>query len=216
MANLQSILLSLPAVIIAIGFHEAAHAFVAYELGDNTARNEGRLTINPMKHVDPVGLLMLIIFRFGWAKPVPINPNNFKNKKWGTVLTALAGPVTNLIIAFVTCFIYVTAPLYVRLESNFGTTYMIMLGAIITINVGLAIFNFIPIPPLDGSKIFSAILPDKYYYKVMQHQSMIQLIVILLLFSGIIGAIISPIADFFCTTFLSIATNIVISIVSLF
>lgn len=208
MSTLTSFLLTLPAIVIAIGFHEAAHAFVAYQLGDNTARNEGRLTINPLKHIDPLGIIMLIVFKFGWAKPVPINPNNFKNKKWGTVLTSLAGPVTNLIIAFIFCVIYILARVFMKGPLSIVGTFLAMVEAVIAINIGLAVFNFIPIPPLDGSKVLFALLPNKYYYKFLENQSIIQIILIFLMFSGIIGRMILPITSYLYSLFLNLGYSL--------
>lgn len=136
---------NLPGLFIAIIFHELAHGYMAYILGDNTAKNAGRLSLNPIKHIDPVGFVCMLVFRFGWAKPVPINPLNFRNRKRDTILVSLAGPLTNFIIAilvsFVILFARITSPI---LQKIFVITlwYNIMLG----------VFNLLPFPPLDGSK----------------------------------------------------------------
>lgn len=145
----MGLLYRLPAVFIGFSFHEFAHAFVANLLGDDTAKSRGRLTLDPMSHIDPLGIIMLILFRFGWAKPVPVNPSNFKNRKKGMLLVSLAGPVMNFLIAFVALLVY--ALIY----SKFGSMNRVMYNIFINIyfiNIGLGIFNLIPLPPLDGSK----------------------------------------------------------------
>jgi len=157
--DIFSIIISL---ILAIAVHEAAHAFVAYVLGDPTAKLQGRVTLNPIKHLDPIGTIMIIVtflsgFGIGWGKPVPINPYNFKNHKQGEALTALAGPMANFIMALISSFIMKffidNLPLFIV---NFFQVFIML-------NVGLMCFNLIPIPPLDGSKILFMFLPDKYY-----------------------------------------------------
>lgn len=218
-SKITSLLIALPAVIIAIGLHEAAHAFVAYKLGDNTAKLQGRLSVNPLKHIDPIGFICLFLFHFGWAKPVPINPNNFKgNKKRGIVLTALAGPVMNLIVAFVFAIIlYVVAAFCgMHATSSWVSTALLMIYYVVVVNVSLAVFNLIPVPPLDGSKIFGGLLPYKYYYKMEEYQNIITIIMMLLLFTGVLGWIISPISDFIIGLIDGAAHFIVASILSLF
>lgn len=217
-SKIMSLLIALPAVIIAIGLHEAAHAFMAYKLGDNTAKNMGRLTVNPLKHIDPIGFICLFLFHFGWAKPVPINPNNFKgNKKRGIVLTALAGPVMNIIVAFVFAIIlYVVAAFAGNDAGTFTTTALLMIYYVVVVNVSLAVFNLIPVPPLDGSKIFGGFLPYKYFYKMEEYQNIITIIMMLLLFTGVLGMIISPVSDFLINIIDSAARFIVGSALKLF
>lgn len=206
------LLIALPAVIMAIGFHESAHAFVAYKMGDNTAKNLGRLSVNPLKHIDPIGFICLFLFHFGWAKPVPINPNNFKDKKKGAVLTALAGPVSNLLLAFIFSIFYMAAVTAVQFFGATGTVINVlieMLGCCVSINISLAIFNLIPIPPLDGAKIFGGILPKRLYFSIMEHENIIQLVLLILLFSGAIGWLITPICTFLINIFLTCGSFIV-------
>ncbi len=207
--GLQRVLISLPAIILAIGIHEASHAFAAYSLGDNTAKNLGRLSLNPVKHIDPIGFLMLLLVGFGWAKPVPINPNNFKDYKKGTVLTALAGPVSNIVIAIIASFIYWTSiGMYVE-YTKMGFVFAQMMIMIIIINVNLAVFNLLPIPPLDGAKVAGILLPTKWYRNMLNYENMVQLIIALLLFSGLLGGILSPITQSLLNLILTITKIIV-------
>lgn len=178
-------------LIFILPLHELAHGWIALKLGDDTAKYQGRLTLSPMSHIDPLGAICMIIFGFGWAKPVPINPTKFKNPRSGMAITALAGPVSNIIAAFFGVLIFnlmnliigltglsVPAPIYYALEMFF-VFYT-------SINCGLAVFNLIPLPPLDGSKILEAFLPDKIVFKFYQNQRMITLIVFALLFVGVL------------------------------
>lgn len=157
--------------LFAFPVHEYAHARVAYLLGDKTAYYNGRMTINPLAHIDPFGMVLMLLCGFGFAKGVPINPNNFNNRKRGMAISALAGPLSNLLMAFISIFFvalidklaivgFLTNATLYYLLSNLFLFFAIS-------NVSLAIFNLIPIPPLDGSKIIYAILPDRYYYKIL-------------------------------------------------
>lgn len=166
--------------------HECAHAFVANKLGDGTARLSGRMTLNPMKHIDPIGALMIILVGFGYAKPVPVNPRNFKNPKTGMALTALAGPVSNLLMAAVFILLKNIVGLLPAANVLATALYLFFTYAAI-INIGLAVFNLIPIPPLDGSRVLQLLIPSKYYYKFLQYERYIVLIVFALLFFGVLS-----------------------------
>lgn len=158
-----------PAAIIAIVLHELAHGLVSYALGDPTPKLDGRLSLNPAKHLDLIGAICLILFKFGWAKPVIINPSYYKNKKWGIALVSLAGPVMNFSIAFISALIYYLFYYFGISEILLEIPYMFF-GYLALINIGLGLFNLIPIPPLDGSKILTALLPDRAYYQYMKYQ----------------------------------------------
>lgn len=155
--RLAELLLSVPAVLWAITFHEFCHGYAAKKLGDPTAEMAGRLTLNPLRHLDPIGTLMLLIFRIGWARPVPINPSNFKQPKRDTVIVSLAGAAGNILTAFVCARLVRHVPI---LFQSYGAQQLILI--MIYVNVGLAAFNLLPIPPLDGSRILYVLLPYKY------------------------------------------------------
>ena len=183
---LLSILLSVVPSLFCITFHELSHGYVAYLLGDDTAKRAGRLTLNPLKHIDPMGLLMMVVFHFGWAKPVPVNMYKFKDPKKGMAITALAGPLSNLILAVVFMMLYgvLVAPLYKSTVGGY-LLQMLVLGAYIS--TGLAIFNLIPVPPLDGSKILLAFLSDEAYAKLMRYERYGMIAMVVLVSSGILG-----------------------------
>lgn len=176
--DLTQLILSALAALVALTIHEYAHGYVAYRLGDETAKNMGRLSLNPIKHLDPFGALCMIFFHFGWAKPVPINPRNFKNPRKGFALTALAGPATNFIAGFITTFVYVVCVNTFNesantLINNIQINVLMFLIYFFSINIGLGIFNLLPIPPFDGSRIVNVILPDKLYFKIMKYERQI-------------------------------------------
>ncbi len=154
--NIVNLLITVPALLIAITVHEFSHALAAYHMGDTTAADQGRLSLNPLDHLDPIGTLMLVLFRFGWAKPVPINPYRFKNFKKGVILVSLAGPASNLLMAL-------TGSLLARFLIPLGISVLTdFLLIFIFINVALAVFNLLPIPPLDGSRLLTVLIPPKY------------------------------------------------------
>lgn len=175
-------------LMTAIPIHEAAHAYAADRLGDPTARYRGRLTLNPMAHFDLVGSLAMILTGIGWAKPVPINPVNFKDTKKGMAISAAAGPASNLCVAAISLAV-AKILLYVGygigINGVISTLYTVFYS-MCYINISLAIFNLIPIPPFDGSRIFNYFLPDKMYFKIMEYERYIYIGLLVLLFSGIL------------------------------
>ncbi|MCR5353370.1 MAG: site-2 protease family protein [Clostridiales bacterium] len=152
-------------IMFSLSFHELSHGYVAYRCGDATARNLGRLTLNPLSHLNPIGTVMMLVFGFGYATPVPVNPRNFNHYKRDLVFVSLAGPLSNVILAFIGTLVFCISSFFVP-NNNPGNYYMIFLSFFISANAGLAVFNILPIPPLDGSRILSVFLPKKkaYYY----------------------------------------------------
>jgi Zn-dependent protease len=172
------ILFAIPSILLASTVHEYAHAWTAYKLGDATAKAEGRLSLNPLVHIDPIGALFMVLFRFGWSKPVPINEYNFDNPALGTGLTALAGPVSNLIMAVIASIIYNLLP-------SSSIVLLLFLTTFIIVNISLMIFNLLPLPPLDGHKIVRALLPARLreYWEMLERYSVYILLLIFLPFS---------------------------------
>ena len=177
-------------VFCCLPIHELAHGLMAYALGDRTAKNQGRLSLNPLAHLNPLGTIMIFLFGIGYANPVPVNPRNFKNVKGGMALTALAGPSANLLMGFVSVWGYY---IFARIGTSNSFLYAVAMFFLYAaqINVMLAVFNLLPIPPLDGSKIVAAVLPDKAYYKYMMYERYIMIALMLLLFIGVLDTPIS-------------------------
>ena len=197
-------LLRIPALLLAITFHEFAHGYAAYRLGDPTAKNYGRLSLNPIKHLDPLGTIALLFIGFGWAKPVPINPIYFKDQKKGTALVGLAGPLANLILAFISLILFKMFfnTIYILDASSdvflqhMGRNFIIMLNYVLMYNIWLAVFNLIPIPPLDGSKIFISVMPPRIHYNILRYESYGQVILLILLFTGFLTPVLSSVSGF--------------------
>ena len=189
-----SLIFSMPIILLALSLHETAHGYVAYKCGDNTAYNLGRLTLNPFKHLDPIGFACMLLLGFGWAKPVPINTRNFRNPKRGMALSALAGPLANAILGLLSAaMLGFTTALYYRLAFSGASTFILTCVSYTTVlfelsatyNLLFMAFNLIPIPPFDGSRIALAFLPPKTYFGLMKYerQIMIGLLVALMLLS---------------------------------
>jgi len=211
--NIRTILLMALVYCIAVSMHETAHGWIAYKLGDDTAYLQGRLTLNPLAHIDPVGLVCFVIGGIGWAKPVPINPTRFDRRhtmKKGIVLTSLAGPLTNMLLAIASNILFFalitvfaltgTDTVFNMLTGQSGNIVISLLiqffRLMITFNFILMVFNLLPIPPLDGYKIFGAILPDRIYYKLMNYERVIGLVFLLLVLfgRGILSSVISVVS----------------------
>lgn len=189
--KLAELLLSVPAVLWAITFHEFCHGYAAKKLGDRTAEAQGRLSLNPLDHLDPIGTLMLLLFRIGWAKPVPINPGNFRRPKRDMIIVSLAGAAGNIVTAFVCVRLVKYFPMFFQ---SYGAQQFITL--MVYMNIGLASFNLLPIPPLDGSRILYVLLPYRYmnvYYFLEQYGMFIILGLMLL---NVLPALMSPITGF--------------------
>lgn len=182
---LVAFLYSMPAIIVALSFHEFSHGLCAYALGDPTAKNAGRLTLNPLRHFDPLGLILLIVIRFGWAKPVPINSAYFKREKTGIVLCSLAGPLANLLLAFLSLNLTGLVALAARfLPDTLALILINLLNMLASYNIVFAVFNLIPISPLDGSKVLYAFLPRNIYYKILRYEQYGMVILIALMLVG--------------------------------
>ncbi len=193
--DIPGFLLRVPIVLFALSFHEFSHGYIAWKLGDPTAKNFGRLTLNPIKHLHPVGALMMLLFGFGFANPVPVNTRYFKKPKRDMALTAFAGPVSNLLLGVIGGFLYLAARKIIITSglwwngSEFVQTLLsytlLFFFMFFQLNVSLAIFNMLPIPPLDGSRVLFLFLPDKLYFGVMKYEQIIMGVLFVGLFFGV-------------------------------
>ncbi len=200
--DIAQMFLWLPGVIIALTFHEYAHGSVADWLGDPTPRYQGRLTLNPLAHLDPLGFILLLILHFGWAKPVQVNPLNFKGDRYrGMVLVSLAGPGMNLLVAFTATLIWALA-----IPEGASLYLIVIMRDIIMINIYLALFNLIPVPPLDGSQILAGLVRSADFVYNLQRYGYIILIV--LIFTGIVGIVLGPVSNFIYSLFYLVAQGI--------
>lgn len=184
-------------ILFAISIHEFGHAFVAHLNGDDTARRAGRMNINPMSHIDPFGMLMMFLVHFGWAKPVPVNPYNYRNEKIGNISVSLAGIVFNLISAFIFVMIYKFSNEWAILGFIDQETMLMITRSLVMYNVGFAAFNILPIPPLDGWSLISTFLPRETVYKVYEYSRYTFLLFIILMMTNILNVILNPIYTLF-------------------
>ena len=198
--SLLGLVLTIPGVIIAITFHEFAHAFAAVKLGDNTPRNQGRLSLNPLNHMDPFGFVLLIFAHIGWGKPVEINPRNFDKKismDTGEAIVSLAGPAMNFVLAILFTIIYVAILKFNPgiLLTQIGMLIMTIIQYTAIVNIGLGVFNLIPLPPLDGSKIFKRFLSYNAKRWIEEKEQIFYIVFLVLWITGLAGTIISPIIN---------------------
>ena len=175
-------------VFLCLPVHELCHGLAAYKLGDDTAKTLGRLSFNPIAHLDPIGTIMIFLFGIGYAKPVPINPLKFKDYRKGVALTALAGPLSNLAMAFVFAFVGSAVASFADAGSTAVRIIVLLISLAADINISLAVFNLLPIPPLDGSRILGAVLPDRLYEKYFRYERYIMIGLIVILFTPLLNA----------------------------
>ena len=194
--SLLSLLFTIPGLLVAITFHEFAHAFAADKLGDDTPRSQGRLTLNPLAHLDPVGTIMLLFAHFGWGKPVEVNPRNYDRRmsmEKADAIVSIAGPLMNFLLAIVFVIIYCIILKFINVQSQVGLIIMLMIQLIIQINIGLGVFNLFPIPPLDGSKVIKPFLPQNIKIWFETNGQLFEMVFVALWIFGILGQIVSPI-----------------------
>lgn len=180
-------------VLIAIPFHESAHALVSHWLGDDTALRAGRLSLNPLRHFDPLGALCMLVGGVGWAKPVGVDVRNYKNPKVGMAISAAAGPVSNFLLAWVSMILY---RVILHVDASWGMVPQLFFYDMVVMNLSLAAFNLIPVPPFDGSRIALLFLPQRLYFKVMRYEHQIMIVVLLLALTGLLSIPLSVVVNF--------------------
>lgn len=208
------LLLSVPAVLIAITVHEFGHAFAAYKLGDDTPVRQGRLSLNPFDHIDPLGIAMLLFAHIGWGKPVQVDPRNYNRTisvEKADAIVSVAGPLMNFITAIIFALIYCAVIKFANISfymSRIGAVIMSIIAYTITMNIGLGVFNLIPLPPLDGSKIFMPILPRRAKTWFIENERIFYIIFLVIWISGIAGNLVSPLIGKMTTLVLKLAMKI--------
>ena len=200
-AFIIQLLLSLPIILLSLSLHETAHAIAANKLGDPTAKNLGRITLNPIKHLDPIGFICMVLCGFGWANPVPINSRYFKKPRRDMAISAAAGPVSNVLLAFVFALLlrisYEVLPGMITTENalELANIWVTFLSIGVSLNITLAVFNLLPVPPLDGSRMLYVFLPPKQYFGVMKYERYISLGIMLLLLIGVLDPVLSFVSN---------------------
>ena len=192
---LLDLLISVIPAVICITIHEMSHVLAAKLMGDDTAETQRRLSLNPLRHIDPAGLVMLVVFKIGWAKPVPVNMMRFKKPKAGMAITSLAGPVSNFVLAAILLFIrgIATIPLS---KANWGLTVIELFDTTAYLSVCLGLFNLIPLPPMDGSKVLFSFLPDRLYMKLMRYERYGMIVIIIIMLTGIVDRPLNTVSYF--------------------
>ncbi|MDR3089385.1 MAG: site-2 protease family protein [Desulfobulbaceae bacterium] len=198
-AWLSQLILLAPPLLLALTFHEFAHGYIAWRLGDPTAARLGRLSMNPLRHLDPLGTLAFFLIKFGWAKPVPVDASHFRDPKRGMLWVALAGPLSNFLLAVASAMaVKLLAPLAVQIAGNSMANavtlpLLIMLVNSVWINLLLCIFNLIPVPPLDGGRILAGFLPDRLSYSLQRYEQFGIVLILVLSLTGVLGGVIGPV-----------------------
>ncbi len=211
---LLSLVLTIPGVLIAITFHEFAHAFAADRLGDDTPRRQGRLSLNPFDHLDPIGSILLLFAGFGWGKPVEVDPRNYNRNismEKADAIVSLAGPMMNFVLAIIFTLIYCALYKFAGaafILSTYGNIILTLISTTIVINIGLGVFNLIPLPPLDGSKVIRPLLPYNAKQWFMNNENIFYIVFLVIWITGIAGAIITPIINFLGTSLLNLGITI--------
>lgn len=204
-SDIPGLIINLIIIVFALTVHEVAHGYAAYKLGDPTARAFGRLSLNPLKHLDPIGFLCMVFFRFGWAKPVPINTRYFKNPRRDMAISALAGPLSNILMSFAGLFLYRCSAAIINsgiisVDTNFKYNLIMLILSFFfefsVLNLYLGLFNLIPVPPLDGSRVLFVVLPDNIYFGIMKYERYIQLALMVLLYLGVLTGPLTTVCNY--------------------